>query len=87
MIVLWIVLISVFMTQLLFYTRIRMQCIKIGYEIAYETEKHRELLAEQNDLQIELATLKSPERIADLGAQIGLVYPKPEQMVIINETR
>lgn len=80
----WIVLMFIFIAELFLYTWCRVQCTRIGYEIPKETEHYRSLLTLQNNLKIELASLKSPERIEKIAKQqLGLTIPTPEQMVII----
>ena len=75
---------AVFISELLFYTWCRVQCVRVGYEISKEVEKHRQLLTVQNNLKIEIARLKSPERIAKIARkQLGLVMPNPEYMITI----
>ena len=77
----WIVIMSVFITELLFYTWCRVQCTKTGYTLTYENKIHRELSSLQKNLEIELAQLKSPNRIAKIAKdQLGLDLPKPEQI-------
>jgi len=80
----WGLLMFIFIAELLFYTWCRVQCIQMGYEISYEAKQHQELISLQNNLRIELAHLKSPERIAKIAKyQIGLSMPATEQIVII----
>jgi cell division protein FtsL len=80
----WIVFMAFFMTGLLFYTWCRVQCTKIGYEITREKEHQRTLYAYQKNLKIELARLKSPERISAIARErLGLVMPNTEQMILI----
>jgi cell division protein FtsL len=80
----WIIFMTVFIGELFLYTWCRVQNIGIGYEISKETKKHQELTALQNNLKIELATLKSPERIAKIAKnQLGLIMPTPDQTIII----
>jgi cell division protein FtsL len=81
---LWFMLMSVFIAELLFYTWIRVQCTQIGYEINQATETYQQRVTMQNNLKIESARLKSPERIAAIAQQkLGLHVPKPEQIVIM----
>ncbi len=81
---LWFILMWIFIFQLLFYTWCRVQCTQVGYDISKETKTHLHLITQQNNLKIELARLKSPERIAGIAKnQLGLNTPAPEQMVII----
>lgn len=80
----WIVLLVVFITEMLLYTWSRVQCLRQGYGMSVAIEKQRELQQQQNNLKIELAHLKSPERITKIARErLGLRPPKPEQTVII----
>ncbi len=80
----WVVIMGIFILQLLGYTWCRVQCFRVGYEISREGERHRELLAMQNGLRIELARLQSPERIARIARKdLDLITPRPDQMVVL----
>lgn len=58
--------------------------MRIGYEIAEAADNHEHLVTLQKNLKIELARLKSPERISKIArSQLGLINPKPKQVVII----
>ena len=84
----WIIILSIFITQLLFYTWCRVQCVQVGYEISGETENYQELLAIQNTLKIEIERLNSPERIAKKAKNdLGLITPMPNQkkIIVIND--
>ncbi len=82
----WILLMAIFISQLLFYTWCRVQCVNVGYEITKETGNHRSLITTQNNLKIEISRLKSPERIAAIAKnELGLAMPGPEQMIVIHE--
>jgi cell division protein FtsL len=60
------------------------QYVRVGYEISGASHQHEALLALQGSLRVELASLKSPERIEKIAKkQLGLVTPTPEQMIII----
>jgi len=81
---LWLVLMVIFIGELLFYTWCRVQCVRVKYEIAGETQKNQELIAMQDNLKVELARLKNPKRIAEIARnQLGLVTPTPQQMLRI----
>ena len=82
--VILLIFMAIFLGELLFFTWCRVQAIGTGYEISKETQRRQELINFQNNLKVELATLKSPERIAKIAKnQLGLVTPTPEQMMII----
>jgi len=70
---------------LFFYTRCRIECVKIGYEITRETDKQKRLNATKNALQIELEMLKSPEQIEQQvdRFKLGLKMPTPAQVIKI----
>jgi cell division protein FtsL len=80
----WIILMGVFIVELFLYTWCRVNYIGMGYEISKETQRQHELVALQNNLKIELASLKSPERIAKIAKnQLGLIAPTQNQMIIL----
>ena len=82
--VLWIIFMAMFIAELLLYAWSRVQCVDAGYEISRATQHQLELITLQNNLKIELASLKSPDRIAKIAQKkLGLVTPTPKQMVII----
>ena len=84
MLVLWLVLMVAFIAELLFYTWCRVQYVQIKYEITKATERRRQLVALQDNLKIEQANLKSPQRIATIArGQLGLITPTAKQTVSI----
>lgn len=81
---LWIVMLSLFLGELFFYTWCRVNNVRLGYEVSRETQKQTKLLAYQENLKIELARLKSPERIARIATeQLGLIMPRADQTIVI----
>jgi cell division protein FtsL len=81
---LWIIMLSLFMGELFFYTWCRVNNTRLGYEVASETEKKTKLLAYQENLKIELARLKSPKRIARIATeQLGLSMPRADQTIVL----
>ena len=83
----WVLILIIFTIQLMGYTWSRIQCLQIGYEISEEAEKYQSQLVLQNNLKIEIARLKSPERIAKRAQEVGMISPKPEQTIIIHDIR
>ena len=72
------------MGELFFYTWCRVNNVRYGYEVASETDEKNKLLAYQNNLKIELARLKSPERISRIASQqLGLSMPRAEQTIVM----
>ena len=79
----WLVLLFVFIAGLLLYTRFRIECVGVGYEISQKTADRKKLFALQSELKIELATLKSPQHIEEQVAKhkLGLKAPTPKQII------
>ena len=79
----WIVIMFVFITELFFYTWCRVQSVRVGYDTAKSVENRQSLLKLHKNLKIELARLKSPERLTQLAKQLQLKTPTQKQMIII----
>jgi cell division protein FtsL len=83
-IITYLVIMLVFIAELLFYTWCRVQSVKIKYDIAEQTATSRKLSAMQDSLKVELARLKSPQRIAKIArTQLGLITPTPQQTIVL----
>ena len=79
-----LLLMFAFIAELLFYTWCRVQYVRVKYEITEQTNRIRKLSAMHDNLKIELARLKSPQRIAKIArTQLGLVRPTPQQTLVI----
>ncbi|RJP76776.1 MAG: hypothetical protein C4522_17065 [Desulfobacteraceae bacterium] len=79
-----VLMVLILMGELLFYTWCRVQCIRTGYRITEEKKKNKELVNLQKDLQVELAGLKSPDRIGRIARErLGLIMPEPKQIIVI----
>ena len=84
MIVPCLVLMAAFIVELLFYTWCRVQSTQIKYAIAEQTAAVHQLSAMQDNLKIELARLKSPQRIAKIAReQLGLISPGARQTIVM----
>lgn len=80
----WIVLLFLFLSELLFYTWCRVQCTRLGYEMTKNVDANRKQMVLQNSLVLEIARLKSPERISAIARQqLKLEPPSHEQMVVL----
>jgi len=65
----------------LFVTWIRVQMVRMGYEISEATQARRELLQEHEWLKIKVTSLRSPERIEPLArSKLGLKPPERQQV-------
>ncbi len=80
----WMVMMFIFILELFFYTWCRVQNVQSGYEISREAHNNKQLLVYQNSLRIELARLKSPDRIAKIAKQqLGLIMPTTEKTILM----
>jgi cell division protein FtsL len=77
-------LMGIFFCELFAYTWCRVQCTRVGYDISKAVREREQLAAEQKKLQVELARLKSPERLAKIAeTYMDLKMPSSRQMVIV----
>jgi cell division protein FtsL len=80
----WIILMSFFIAELLFYTWCRVQNVRIGYEITQASAQYKQLVTMQNNLKVETAHLQSHKRISKIAReQLGLTMPSPKQVIIL----
>lgn len=79
----WMVLFVFFMAELLVYSWCRVQYVQTGYELNQERQERRQLMALRQELEVEEARLRSPERIRRLAKEGGLVVPDPKQIVVL----
>ena len=80
----WIVLMALLFLQGLFYVWCRVQCVNAGYAIEQEKSRHETLLKVRRTLNIELARLKSPERIETIAkSRLGLIMPDAQRTVTL----
>ncbi|HUV50735.1 MAG TPA: hypothetical protein VMW78_06945 [Anaerolineae bacterium] len=80
----WFVLLSFFIVELFSYTWCRVQCVGIGYEITKEIDNNQRIITLQNKLKTELASLKSPKRLAEIASRkLNLTRPTLKQIIII----
>jgi len=80
----WLVILSFLVAELFFYTWCRVQSMKVGYEISVAMERQKELVKLEKDLTIELAHLRSPQRLSEMmQKRFGLQMPAPEQVMLL----
>lgn len=75
---------SLFMAELFFYTWCRVQCVQVGIALSAERRKQQELSALQTSLEVELARLKAPERVMRIARKnLGLRMPEAQQTIMV----
>ena len=68
----------------LFHVWLRLQVIRLGYVLSTTSKLQGQLEQENRELQLELATLTSPDRLGKLArARLGLREAKKGQVVVL----
>ncbi|MBA4392402.1 MAG: cell division protein FtsL [Desulfobacca sp.] len=79
-----IILLAFFVPGVLVYIWLHVQTVNFSYDIAKTQKQKRELSEMNKKLRIQLANLKSPERIERIAlTQLGLKPPEKGQIEII----
>jgi|WetSurMetagenome_2_1015567.scaffolds.fasta_scaffold1386801_1 cell division protein FtsL len=77
-----LLLIAVWALAAILQARSKLVEVQLGYQLSEATEIHKDLLAETHKLQLEVATLRSPQRLRQVATQmLGLVEPSPVQIL------
>jgi cell division protein FtsL len=69
----------------LFLTALRLEITRLHYDLSRLHGDSQQLAAEVAQLEVEAAALSSPKRIEDHARRLGFVYPRPDQVVVLNE--
>ena len=80
----WIFIASVLMAVALLYVWSHIHMTELEYQIARELSSREQITEEQTKLKIELATLKSPQRIETIARErLQMTYPEREQVIVL----
>jgi cell division protein FtsL len=80
----WIFIASVLMAVALIYVWSHIHMTEMEYRIAQELGSQERLVEEQAKLKVELATLKSPQRIETIAREkLQMTYPGREQVILL----
>jgi cell division protein FtsL len=75
----------VLMAVALFYVWSHIHMTELEYMVAAEMSIKEKLLEEQTKLKVEIATLKSPQRLEAIAKeQLQMTYPTRDQVIILN---
>ncbi|MBN2497861.1 MAG: cell division protein FtsL [Deltaproteobacteria bacterium] len=78
----WALLLAVLTAAACLHVRARLAVVQLGYKLSEASTENRRLLVERRKLQVEMATLRSPQRLRKLAHEkLGLVEPRPEQIL------
>jgi cell division protein FtsL len=63
---------------------LRLQVVRLGYELSSARQMELRLEHEQRELEVELATLRDPGRLGDIARKrLGMTEPRKGQVVIL----
>ena len=80
----WIFIASVLMAVALLYVWSHIHMTELEYQIARELSSREQITEEQAKLKVELATLKSPQRIETIARErLQMTYPEREQVIML----
>jgi cell division protein FtsL len=80
----WVFVASVFMAVALIYVWSHIHMTELEYQIARELTTREQLIDEQKKLKVELATLKSPQRIESIArGKLQMSYPGRKQVILL----
>ncbi|HOX42610.1 MAG TPA: hypothetical protein PK668_03380 [Myxococcota bacterium] len=66
--------------------RAKLSVVELGYALSQAARENRELLVEARELQVEVATLRSPRRLRKLAMeQMGLLERNPQQIIRLEQ--
>lgn len=84
----WILVIICLLFALFVFAWARIQCTQSRFAISAAIQKQEKLRAENQNLEIEGARLRSPDRIRTIAeTRFGLRMPTPETTVILAGTQ
>jgi cell division protein FtsL len=69
----------------LVYVRVKVETIKLGYDISANKKQEEEALRENFALQAKFMELKSPPRIEYLASGLGFKFPTQEDVIYLKE--
>lgn len=73
------------MTLSLLYVWERVDLVQVGYRIQQLKAEYRILERENDELEVKVSALTSPERIARIATeQLGMMRPQPGQVVFVS---
>ena len=64
---------------------LRVQSVRLGYRVDTVRADHADLTALVRQLEVELATLRSPARIESRARELGLITPARQQVRLARE--
>ncbi len=80
-----IILLVIISVISILYVRIKVEHIKIGYEISRNNKLEKSLIQKRQDLRAKFMKLKSPERLELIADKLGFKYPTQNDIFYIEK--
>ena len=81
-----VVLIAPVLGAALFYVWTHVTTVQLGYTLSQAADTHRGLLETNRSLRVEVAALRAPERLKELGrSRFKLAAPDTQQILRLDE--
>ena len=69
----------------LFLTALRLEITRLHYDLSRLHGTSQELAGEVAQLEVEAAAMAAPKLIEERALRLGFVYPRPDQVVVLDE--
>ena len=80
-----IILLVIILIISILYVRIKLEHIKIGYEMSRNNKLEKSLIQKRQDLRAKFMKLKSPERLELIADKLGFKYPTQNDIFYIEK--
>jgi cell division protein FtsL len=80
-----IILLVIILIISILYVRIKVEHIKIGYEMSRNNKLEKSLIQKRQDLRAKFMKLKSPERLDLIADKLGFKYPTQNDIFYIEK--
>ncbi len=80
-----IILLVIISVISILYVRIKVEHVRIGYEISKNNRQEKSLIQERQNLRAKFMKLKSPERLELIADKLGFKYPTQNDIFYIEK--
>lgn len=82
----YIILFVIIVLFSLGFVRMKVEQIKIGYEISENSRIEKELIKTKQNLKAEYMQLRSPERMEYLAENLGFKFPTQDDVIFVESS-
>jgi cell division protein FtsL len=82
----WLLILLILIVAAFVQVHAKLTAVELGYALSAAASEHQQLLTDQHSLQVEVATLRSPQRLRKLAVEkLGLVEPNSTQLLRLRQ--